>query len=228
VNTDETQKKHDSPGVREIVLVMGMTGWGKSWWTKLYHQTFSRSLVYDPSMSFPCQKFQPIEDTTAELLDSDEPPQTFNIGFVDGEECEAAGGLAFCLGNNVLVIEECATVFEKGLLRMPRWTKRICFFGRHQNCSLVLIAQRPVYIPIDFRSQANRVVTFCQHEGSDTAWLGDFFGRERMQRLPTLEKFSCFDYHNGVVTEYSIREKVRQEFGVLLDTHIDNSVELVL
>ncbi len=209
--------QHDSPGVREIVLVMGMTGWGKSWWSKLYHKKWKRSLVYDPSMSFDCERYEPVDTIVSELLDAEKPPEMFNFGFVDSEEVSQGGGLVFALGNAILFVEECATVFDKGQARMPDWAKRLCFYGRHRGCSIVLIAQRPTYIPIDFRSQANRVITFCQHEGADMDWLQDFFGKERMSRMMSLPKFTCFDYQNGLVAEYSIVDSVKQNFGVLLD-----------
>lgn len=214
--------KHDSPGIREVVLVMGMTGWGKSWWTKCYSKQFPRRLVYDPSATFPVQEYKSIDEITEDILDEDRKSTQFNFGFTEPEDIPQAAGALFALGDNLLIVEECATVFEKGLARLPEWGKRHIFYGRHQSCSIVLIAQRPTYMPIDFRSQANRVVTFCQHEGADMDWLADFYGKERMDRLLTLPKFSCFDYHDGVVHEYSIRDKVFREFGVLLDSRIES------
>lgn len=204
---------------REIVLVMGMTGFGKSWWSKLYHRLYSRSIVYDPVGSFPVKEWlEP--DEIFERLTAESPPDKFQYGFVsqDADHVAGIGALTFSVGRLAYFIEECATVFEKGMLRSPSWVKTLCFFGRHKACSLVLIAQRPTYIPIDIRSQANRVISFCQHEGTDMEWLTEFFGRERMKRLSTLERFTCFDYHNGEVSEYSIKPLVKKTFGVLLDT----------
>lgn len=221
---DKTPNNHGSPGTREIVLVMGITGWGKSLWTKLYSKPHHRKVVYDPTATFPVDEYRPIADIVEDLIDLENPPKTFNWGFLDGDDVPAAGGALFIAQNNLFVIEECATVFEKGLARLPEWGKRHCFYGRHMNCSLVLIAQRPTYIPIDFRSQANRVITFCQHEGADMDWLQDFFGRERLKRMSTIPKFTCFDYHNGVVNEYSIVERVKEEFGISLDMHSGNEL----
>lgn len=211
-----------SPGTREIVLVMGMTGFGKSWWTKLYHQGFSRKVVYDPAASFDVKEWLEPEEIAERLL-GDKPPEKFDYGFVDSDPdvVGAVGDIMFAAGKNLYIVEELATVFEKGLMRTPQWAKNMCFFGRHRECSLVLVAQRPTYIPIDFRSQANRVITFCQHEGSDMDWLTDFYGKERMKRLPTLPKFTCFDYHyEGVVREYSIKPKVEEVFGIKLDNRV--------
>lgn len=210
---------------REIVLVMGLTGWGKSWWSKIYHRGFSRALVYDPAMSFDTL-YLPMEEIVSRSLDAENPPPTFSFGFNSADDIEAAGGLSFALGNNALFLEELATVFEKGQARMPEWAKRICFYGRHRSCSLVLIAQRPTYIPIDFRSQANRVISFCQHESADTDWLSDFFDKEKMSRLNTLEKFYCFDYHNGQVSEYSIAAQVEQIWGIKLDKCLSTDLPL--
>lgn len=237
-----TQKLHnDSPGIREIVLVMGMTGWGKSWWTKLYSQTYNRKLVYDPSISFPVDNLvihkreggltEPEYVGTMDQIVDDvlsEETKVFNLGFENPDDIPAAAGALFVKGNNILILEELATVFEKGQARLPEWGKRHVFYGRHASCGMVLIAQRPTYIPIDFRSQANRVITFCQHEGADMDWLQDFYGKERMKRLAEIPKFTCFDYHNGVVKEYSIIEKVKHAFGVKLDISIQSHLDLVL
>lgn len=219
-----TVKKHDSPGEREIVLVMGMTGWGKSWWSKLYSGPHTRKLVYDPTMTFPVQEYLPIADIIERVEEPEEGQHGFNYGFLDADEIPAAAGLLFIQQQNLLVIEECATVFEKGLARLPEWGKRHCFLGRHQSCSIVLIAQRPTYMPIDFRSQANRVITFCQHEDTDMQWLQGFFGKERMDRMLQLPKFTCFDWHNGDVSEYSITGLVQQHFGILLDIHTESEL----
>lgn len=213
--------KHDSPGVRDIILVMGMTGWGKSWWTKLYTKPLKRKLVYDPTLTFPVSEYLPIQDIIENIEESEKEKgsKDFNYGFVDPDSVSPAASLLFIVEKNLFVIEECATVFEKGLARLPEWGKDHCFLGRHRACSILLIAQRPTYIPIDFRSQANRVITFCQHEDTDMDWLSGFFGKERMDRMLQLPKFTCFDWHNGQVAEYSIVKRVKQEFGVSLDIH---------
>jgi len=216
--------KHDSPGEREIVLVMGMTGWGKSWWSKLYSKPHTKKLVYDPTMTFPVDEYLPVADIIEHVEHDEKYEHRYNFGFLDADSIPAAAGLLFIKGKNLFVVEECATVFEKGLARLPEWGKRHCFLGRHQSCSILLIAQRPTYMPIDFRSQSNRVITFCQHEDTDMDWLQGFFGKERMERMLQLPKFTCFDWHNGVVSEYSIVLRVKEEFDVLLDIRVDSEL----
>ncbi len=220
-------RRIDSPGIRDVVLVMGLTGWGKSWWSKLYSRKYNRKLVYDPTESFPVKQYLPVADIVDDILVNEEDTPVFNYGFVDEEEIPQAAGALFVLGNNLLVVEECATVFEKGQARLPEWGKRHVFYGRHRNCSLLLIAQRPTYMPIDVRSQANRVITFCQHEGTDMDWLQDFFGKERVKQLSTLPKFMCFDWCQGSVKQYSIVESVKKTFDVTLDKSNGSMAHLI-
>jgi hypothetical protein len=211
---------------REITLVMGMTGWGKSWWSKLYCLKWPNLLVYDPAMSFPEVVWGNMSEHIDPMIGEEKLPH-YRLGFVDHEEVAQGASASFVRGDSMFMIEECATVFDKGQARLPDWGKRLCFYGRHRECSLTLIAQRPTYIPIDLRSQANRVISFCQHEDGDIQWLGDFYGKERMNRILTVPKFTCFDWHNGNVTEYSIVEQVKETFGVTLDRSNTSSLTLV-
>jgi hypothetical protein len=177
-------------------------------------------------MSFPVKEYLPIGEINEIVLDPES--KEYNLGFVEDEDIPSAAGGLFITGNNMLIIEECATVFEKGQARLPEWGKRHCFYGRHMNCSLVLIAQRPTYIPIDFRSQANRIVTFSQGEDADMDWLKHRFGKERMERLDKLPKFYCYDFHNGQVREYSIAKRVEEVFNVKLDNRVNTQVDLLV
>ena len=206
---------------RDITLVMGLTGYGKSLWSKLWHRNLKRVLVYDPTATFNT-KFYQAEELIAEFegLNQDEwigTEKEFNAGVLLPEDAGRVGGLSFVLQNNTLILEELATLFDKGQRTLPDWARRLVFFGRHHACSIVLIAQRPAYIPIDFRSQANRVISFTQHEGDDLDWLQDFYGKERVKQLPYLPKFHCFDYCNTQVYFYSIEELVEKHLKIKLD-----------
>lgn len=206
---------------REIVLIFGRTGWGKSLWAKLYAKYRQRILIYDPAVSYDV-KFLPIEEIVEEVLERD--AQQFRLGSWDPEHAAVLGHLSYAVGKNTLLLEECSMLFTKGQRELPTWAKRICFVGRHRECSLVLIAQRPASVPIDFRTQANRIVSFAQHEGDDLGWLGDFLGRERMKELPHLQKWECIDYHNGDITRYSIRDRVERELSISLDIEQKSSL----
>lgn len=203
---------------REVVIVLGLTGFGKSLWTKLQHKllqrTQQRTLVYDPSITYQCEW---AEGTDIYNYVCEEQQPQFNFGLWQSEEVERLGDIGFAVGNMTLIIEECANVFPKGLARLPEWAKNCIFFGRHRAMSLYLVAQRPISIPIDFRSQANRVVSFQQHEGDDLTWMVDTFGKQNARLLSSLPRWTCLDCHNGEIVKYSIVEQVRRELDISLD-----------
>lgn len=204
---------------REVCLVLGKTGFGKSLWSKIYLQGYQRKLVFDPMMTVETfyMKGEDLAAEVTENLDAYQRAPSFSFGIYEPSDVPIIGALAYAVGNNLLLLEECAMIWDKGTRQLEPWCHRLVFTGRHQRASLLLIAQRPVSIPIDFRSQANRVVTFQQHEGGDMGWLVDFFGRERVEEMPTLPKFECFDYHNGQITRYNIRSLVESRLGIKLD-----------
>lgn len=195
---------------RDILACTGMTGYGKSSWMKLYTEYTTRLLIYDPKKSYPdvvwCEKAEDIEQA---LLDGE--LTEFRMGISDPNEVDAMAETAFTLGDNLFVIEECATVFEKGQRNISPPLRHIIFLGREAKCSIGLLAQRASYIPTDLRSQFTRMITFYQHEGIDIAWLGDNLGKQHLEEVPTLPKFCCLDYNAeddlNHVTKYSIKDQ---------------------
>jgi len=215
---------------REVTIILGKTGYGKSWWSKLYIQKFSRRFVYDPAMSAEYQVlYENGAEIVADMTEQGEhflnPENSFSRGIIDHNEVDMIGCLAFYFANNIMLIEEVSNVFQKGLRELPQWAKRIIFYGRHKAVSIALIAQRASSIPIDFRSQATRIISFQQHEYDDVSWLERFFGKEHCRSMPTLQKFTCLDYDNGQIGQYSIIDRVQSTFGVKLDIGNDAMVE---
>lgn len=203
------------------MIVLGKTGFGKSLWAKLYCERLARLLVYDPSMTLRCDYVSVDQVLDQVLSDSG----VFRLGTYDYRDVECFGNLSFAVGNNVLVLEEVANIFSKGLRNLPEWAMTLVFFGRHRRCSLVLIAQRAMSIPIDFRTQATRIVSFQQHEGDDLTWLKEFYGKENVGILPFLPRFTCLDYYNGRISKYSIQLPAERYLGQKLK--VDMEEELV-
>ena len=224
---------------REVIIVGGMTGWGKSLWSKIYSYHVNRLLVYDPAMSFPAVNFSEADGEHGELcfpsvienLDNDrflygpdknqgkkqQALEPFRVGIFEPDRISELGGAAFALGHNLLVLEETSTIFEKGQRNLEAWLRRLIFLGRHRQCSILCIAQRFMSVPIDIRSQANRVISFNQHEPEDIRYLTETFGKELVERIPSLERFQCFDRHNGKTYEYSIENMAEKTLGIKLD-----------
>jgi len=194
---------------REVILVTGLTGSGKTLWGRLYTQSTARFLVYDPAGDFNVL-FLPVDMIYQEVVER--RTEAFRLGTFCREDVDALGCMAFGVGDVLMLIEEASTVFMKGA-RLDQWAHRLTFLGRHRRCSVMILAQRAVSIPIDFRSQANRVISFCQHEPDDLLWLKEFFGNE-VRGLPALPKWSCLDWQAGHVDCYSIKLQAEKMLGV--------------
>jgi hypothetical protein len=211
---------------RDIIIVGGMTGWGKSLWAKTYTAFADRLLVFDPFKSYPHVAFDDAEGGLDDILDSlddfnflleDQDKKTFRAGSADPANAHRLGAMSFMLGNNLLVLEELSMIFDKGQRRLEDWASRLVFRGRHNRCSMLVIAQRFMSVPIDIRSQANRIISFNQHEPEDVKYLVETFGKEDAYTIPSLERFCCLDRFNNVTYKYSIKDKAERTLGIKLD-----------
>lgn len=187
---------------REVVIVLGKTGYGKSTWLQQYCRVFPRLFCFDPFAKFP-----------AEYISADELLRRYDQGFLRDspsfslgtrllDDLDLFGAVAFESKNCAFIIEECGVAFYKGE-RIPDWLSEIIFLGRHNSVSVILTAQRAASIPIELRSQANRFITFRQTEKNDVRWCADYIG-ELIDQLPNLPKFECIDADNDSVTRYGI------------------------
>ena len=218
---------------REVIIVLGKTGYGKSLWSNMYSSLADRFFVYDPSRTYRAdyesneyldnpeslayeQKVERITSLPGGLEASERGLKHFRFGTIDPDDVEAMANAAFIAGQNLFAVEETSTVFEKGERRLPDHFKRLVFFGRHRQCSLLFVAQRAMSIPIDIRSQASRIVSFQQHEGDDLSWLYEFYGKDT-EIIPYLPKLQCLDYCNGSLFRYSIKERAESFLGKKLD-----------
>jgi len=188
--------------MREVILIIGQTGYGKSVWLRQYCESKTRIFAYDP-----------FGDFVAEYMDSEQlvsaydqsrflNGNSFRVGSTDLSCIDLLGSLAFESGNSIFVLEECAYVFDKGE-RIPPWLSDIVFLGRKRSVSLIATAQRASSVPIDLRSQASRLVSFAQHENQDISWLQNYFG-DRVNELSNFPPLECLDASNGSISRYRI------------------------
>lgn len=188
--------------MREIVIVLGKTGYGKSTWLNHFAERYNRIFVYDPFAKFPAQYMLEPEIIEASIQGAFTPGNPFRVGAFRREDLELIGALSFLSTDCLLVIEECGFIWGKGE-RIPDWLQEIVFLGRHKNVSLALTAQRAAYIPIDLRSQAHRLVSFWQTELNDIGWLESYLG-ERVEEISSLPRFECLDAEDSTVTRYKV------------------------
>jgi len=175
---------------RELVLVFGRTGVGKTLWTRLYARQKKRVYIYDPM---------------DEYAEPDDAAYESDPRYVERLAAAAASEL-----RTTLIIEEAGSVFRKGVATLPKVFQDLVFRGRHYAHSAVFVGQRPTSVPIDVRSQANRVVSFALHEGDDLDYLSDIYGRITAKKIALLPPLTCFDCLWGDTTTYSISSLVSQ------------------
>lgn len=187
---------------REVVIILGKTGYGKSTWLRKFAVKFPKLFVFDPFRAMQAEYL-----TSEQILERHDKGDfknrsRFSVGSNILPDLDLLGAVSFLTGNCVFVIEECGVAFHKGE-RIPDWLSEIIFLGRHQSVSVVLTAQRAASIPIELRSQASRFVSFRQTEKHDVKWCEDYVG-DRAQELATLPKFECLDADNEGVSRYAI------------------------
>lgn len=203
---------------REIIIVLGKTGTGKSLWCKLFTRGNKRLLVFDP-MSSP--EFENVEWLNHEgifnLFDEENEgviqQKKFRFGAFEFEAVDTFGNTAFVTGNNLLLLEESSQIFKKGCA-LPDWANKLVFMGRHESCSLLVTAQRASSIPIDLRSQASRIVTFRQSEKNDLKWFDEFFDKDLIEQISILPNGICLDWTNQETDLVDIRPQVKKVFAI--------------
>ena len=189
-------------GRRDVIIILGKTGYGKSTWLRKYLASVPRVFCFDPFRDIPAE-YLPAE----QLIERYESKwfaqsQAFAVGSYMPNDFDLIGSIAYLVGHASLVIEECGVAFYKGE-RIPEWLQEAIFLGRHQSLSIILTAQRAASIPIELRSQASRFVSFRQTEVRDVQWCRDYLG-EHYDLLPNLDELECLDADNKSVSHYRI------------------------
>ena len=216
---------------RNVTIILGKTGYGKTLMAKLLTLGNKRLMVYDPAMEWPKTVFLNAQELKRFWVDLSRAREKnyikrFRVGVIDHELTEGLGSLSYIEGNNTLVLEECHMLFPRGKL-LPKWATDQIFYGRHRAVNLMFLSQRASSIPIDLRSQANRVITFNQHEPDDMRALQAQFGRELVKNVvTTLPPLECLDYTDDGIKRYSIRKDVENKLQIKLDTTRDDMINV--
>ena len=188
---------------REVVIILGKTGYGKSTWLANYSTRFTRIFVFDPFGKFPANYYNEDFILDEEIIGKFRPGRSFRVGSYNRNDLDLLGSLSFLSGDCLFVLEECGFIWSKGE-RIPNWLQEIVFLGRHKNVSLAVTAQRAAYIPIDLRSQANRLISFWQTEFVDVGWLETYLG-DRVDEISSLPKFICLDAEDNKISRYMVQ-----------------------
>lgn len=181
--------------MREIVIVVGKTGQGKTTWTKQYLNNLKRIIILDPLDEYRGQEYY-------ELSQMIEHMQRYKMYCVKSSAIDDLDDLckiSQSAGNLHFVIEEAQRSIPPRA-NLPESVKDLIYRGRHQNVSIIAVAQRASSINIALRSQFTKIIAFWQTEPADLTWLDNVSG------YPVSEyNFKPYSYLE--ITPFGVTEK---------------------
>jgi DNA helicase HerA-like ATPase len=192
---------------REVVLITGKTGSGKSTLFRKMLADKKRLIIFDtiseyqelapPFPALHISSLHILYDCLAKnhhknfriVFDPEDPEQS--IALNDGNQItvfEEACKLVYThLDNLIIGIEEISN-FMTGT-KVPEYLRKIVRFGRHSSISIYATTQRPADVHPLIRAQMTKLISFKQHEPRDIDWLRQVIG-EQAPSLKDLEQFS--------------------------------------
>jgi hypothetical protein len=186
--------------LRQIRILLGQTGGGKSWRLRSYIDESPRVVIYDTLGDPEFDKYRRIErfpDLCRFLAGN---PAIFRVVYqwqtdVTQEEdfdrvCEAV----YACRNVVFVVEEVAVFCNPNLIPIP--LRKIVALGRHRSLSLYCTSQTPPQIHNLIRSQAHQIVSFNQTEPGHVSWCRAVMG-EAADYLPGLRPHHSVSWDRG-------------------------------
>lgn len=168
---------------------------GKTTWTRRMLASLHRAVIMDTQAEYV--EFREESEIDQLLLAMEQP--VFRIRHQNPENFKWLCLGARSAGRCWLVIEEAQLIIPAGKDPMREFLE-IIYRGRHQNVSVLQVAQRPTTVHIAARSQRNHLITFKQVERADVQWL------ESVATFPhsvsDLERGEYFHVHNGAVSKH--------------------------
>ena len=151
--------------IRDVILVTGKTGHGKSRWAgEAIKSRFDRVLVLDPVEQYDVD-YMPFSEIVEK---STSAPSSFFWGTSDIKAFRGMCRLAKAIGSCCILIEE-IDLFDQE----DEAFSDLVFRGRHSGVSMLVVTQRPYRCSIHFRSQMSELISFQQTEPRDIKWLKD-------------------------------------------------------
>jgi DNA helicase HerA-like ATPase len=160
-------------GQREIHLIFGRTGEGKSTLAQKILAQYKRKIIIDPLHEYDGTlifDFESFKDFS--IRHRNDSSYRIVLRFHEDSDIEDAFKIIKASYLNVCLLVEEVELYVNPYTKFStfNWFVR---YGRHKNISLIGIARRPTELSKDFRAQAAHIYSFAQTDISDIQYFGE-------------------------------------------------------
>lgn len=184
--------------MRQIVVLLGQTGSGKSYRLREIIRAAPRVVIYDTLAHPDYDEFHRISSFPELCRFLASNPPVFRVAYTwDGESVDQEEDFdrvcraVYLCRNLVFAVEEVSEFCSPSFL--PRPLRRIVALGRHPGISFYCTSQVPSQVHSLIRSQASRIISFTQIEPVHLAWCRAVMG-EWANALPELPRHHAVDW----------------------------------
>lgn len=169
---------------REIILIYGKTGSGKSELAKRLIKPYNRIVIIDVMNEYEGTIVETFDDFIDYIIDREN--FVVCVRFTDDEDYEFLFRTIFEVSNILLVLEE-AELYISPSERRNEFLKLVKY-GRHRDISIIGIARRISELSPQLRSQVDKIYTFKQTEPKDLKVLKELgFNENKIMNLNDFE-----------------------------------------
>jgi hypothetical protein len=181
---------------REVIIIFGRTGEGKSTLAKKIIARYNRVVVFDTLHEYHGTVFSDF-DSFVDYFQHPDSDFFLVCRFPSPVSFSYAARLLFETQEDILIVLEEADNYLNSVSFNDAYDPffQIVTRGRHAKISILAITQRPTLIAITLRAMSTRVITFCQTEPGDLDRMEDWgFDPEEVRNL---EKFKYLEKTKG-------------------------------
>lgn len=177
---------------RDLIIVGGVTGTGKTFFTNNLLLEYPRVIILSPiedeDEEYHGILFDRLDDLIAHIEEKHENKiREWRVKISDvsafNDLCAFAYDLGYDTGGLMFCIEEAQRVIPARSPLPPSFAD-LLYRGRHPQVSLAIVAQRFSTVSIEARSQWRRIVSFRQTEPADVSWIVNSTGHPEAGSIP--------------------------------------------